>query len=147
MRRPLEDWVRRGYLRPHEPSAQEIRDRLAIVVRDLSDATAALSTDWQFAIAYNAALTLCSVVLHASGYRAVGAGHHYRTIQSLGRIFGSSHEDLVAFLDTCRRKRNTVEYDTVGTTTEADIEELLAVSHSLLEEVKAWLDQNHPDLV
>ncbi len=91
----LNDWVREGYLKPHRTSPQEVSNLLAIVERDLQDATATISTDWQFGIAYNAALTLSSIVLHASGYRAVGRGHHFRTIQSLSLILGTETRDLV----------------------------------------------------
>jgi hypothetical protein len=44
---------------------------LSIVDRDLKDAREqAISPDWRLGIAYNAALKLCTVLLHASGYRA-----------------------------------------------------------------------------
>ena len=66
----LEQWAKNGWLRPHKASAREIADLLAIVDRDLKDAGAGdISTDWKFGIAYNAALKLCTILLHASGYR------------------------------------------------------------------------------
>ncbi len=65
----LETWLANGWLRKHETSKQEIRDLLNIVDRDLNDAGRDLSADWRFGIAYNAVLKLCTVLLHASGYR------------------------------------------------------------------------------
>ncbi|MEW6160658.1 MAG: hypothetical protein AB1813_24775 [Verrucomicrobiota bacterium] len=65
----MQQWANNGWLRPHKTSPQEIQDLLAIVKRDLADATASeLSADWQFGIAYNAARKLCTILMHASGF-------------------------------------------------------------------------------
>ncbi len=66
----LRNWADNAWLRPHGPSAPEIAGLLGIVDRDLADAEKGISTDWSFGIAYNAALKLCTILLHASGYRA-----------------------------------------------------------------------------
>jgi hypothetical protein len=54
---------------------------LEIVDRDLKDAESNISSDWQFGIAYNAALKLCTILLHASGYRREQKLGHYRTMK------------------------------------------------------------------
>jgi hypothetical protein len=64
----LQQWANNGWLRPHETSPKEIQDLLAIVKRDLADAEGDISAVWQFGIAYNAALKLCTLLMHASGY-------------------------------------------------------------------------------
>jgi hypothetical protein len=75
----LSKWVEYGWLRQHKTTRQEIADLLGIVDRDLSDAqTGRISTDWQFGIAYNAALKLCTILLYAEGYRAGQGLQHYR---------------------------------------------------------------------
>ena len=57
----LETWGKNGWLRPHQTNRQQITDLLAIVERDLTDArNTTVSADWQFGIAYNAALKLCT---------------------------------------------------------------------------------------
>lgn len=72
----LKQWADNGWLRRHESSPQEVQDLLAIVKRDLTDAaTEDLSPDWQFGIAYNAALKLCTILLHASGFRPEKISH------------------------------------------------------------------------
>lgn len=61
----LKQWAANGWLKPHKTSRQEIENLLGIVRRDLEDASAhAISADWRFGIAYNAALKLCTVLLH-----------------------------------------------------------------------------------
>jgi hypothetical protein len=78
----LQSWANNGWLRPHQTSPQEIKDLLAIVDRDLADAHGDISADWRFGIAYNAALKLCTILVHASGFRPEKTLQHYRTIQA-----------------------------------------------------------------
>lgn len=119
----------------------------SIVERDMADAGATLSADWRFGIAYNAALKLCTILLHASGYRAERNLQHYRTLAALPLILGSDRQDDAAYLDACRKKRNVVEYDTAGGATDADASELLDFCRALREDVLCWLRHHHPELV
>ena len=43
----LKQWASNGWLRAYETSLKEIEDLLALVKRDLADATGDISTDWQ----------------------------------------------------------------------------------------------------
>lgn len=143
----LKDWASNGWLRPHEPSKQEMAGLLSIVDRDLNDAERNISADWQFGIAYNAALKLCTMLLHASGYRPEKTLQHFRTLASLSEIFGDQRRDDAAYLDACRIKRNTVEYDMAGVATEAEAKELLEFARKLRGEVLAWMKKHHPKLL
>jgi hypothetical protein len=142
----LAQWADNGWLRPHRTSAKEIRDLLNIVARDLKDADGGISTDWQFGIAYNAALKLCTVLLYASGYRAERNLQHYRTLQALPLILGPEKKDDALYLDKCRAKRNTVEYEHVGAVTETETKELLMYVKELRRDVMDWISKEHPDL-
>jgi len=143
----LEQWANNGWLRSHKTSAREIADLLAIVDRDLKDAEGDISADWQFGIAYNAALKLCTILLHASGYRPEKSLAHYRTLAALPLILGERHKDDANYLDTCRTKRNTAEYDRAGVTTEEDAGELIDFVRELRSKVIDWLRKNHPTLI
>lgn len=144
----LADWERNGWLMKHATSQSEIADLFSIIDRDLSDAKEeGISHDWQFGIAYNAALKLCTVLLHASGYRATGSLHHYRTIQALPLILGDSAKELCEYLETCRKKRNIVEYDYAGCVTHRDALELISSAEELKSRVMEWLTRQHPDLL
>jgi hypothetical protein len=80
----LQQWASNGWLKPHKTSAEEAANLLAIVCRDLKDAgRQAISDDWRFGIAYNAALKLCTILLYAEGYRPDKNLAHYRTLQAL----------------------------------------------------------------
>lgn len=142
----LADWAKNGWLRPHKITRQEVVDLLGVVDRDLRDARRDLSTDWKFGIAYNASLQLCSILLNASGYRPDKLSAHHRTLQSLPLILGSERSNDADYLDTCRKTRNKVEYDSAGLTTEAGATELIEFAEALREDVRAWLKQNYPEL-
>ena len=143
----LQDWAHNGWLRAHQTSAQEVADLFAIVARDLADAEGDISPDWRFGIAYNAALKLCTILLHASGYRPEKTLQHYRSIAALPEILGQQWQDEADYLETCRRKRNTAEYDRAGVVTEQDATELVEFCQELRQEVLAWLQQQAPTLV
>jgi len=105
----LGNWVEYGWLRPHRSSREEVRDLLAIVDRDLDKASVEkLSPDWRFGIAYNAALKLCTLVLHASGYREGRELAHKRAIDALPLILGQERASDAVYLDACRKKRHVV---------------------------------------
>lgn len=119
---------------------------LAIVERDLADSEQSLSADWQFGIAYNAALKLCTILLYASGYRPEKNLAHYRTLQALPLILGPGRDDDADYLDACRAKRNTAEYDAAGTVSQTEADELRTFVQELRLATLDWLRQKHPGL-
>jgi len=106
-----------------------------------------ISADWRFGIVYNAALKLCTILIYAEGYKPERSLQHYRTIQSLSLILGSEKKDDVNYLDTCRAKRNILEYDYVGGATDDDADELIEFVKDLRIEVVAWLKKHYPKLL
>lgn len=144
----LEDWANNGWLRLHKTSKQEICNLLQIVKRDLKDAQGSdLSADWQFGIAYNAVLKLCTVLIYSEGYRPERNLAHYRTLQALPIILGAERSEDADYLDACRTKRNTVEYDYVGGATKSDANELIEFTKELNDDVMNWLKKEHPGLI
>jgi hypothetical protein len=144
----LKDWEANAWLRPHKTSRQEIGNLLVIVRRDLTDARSeGISDDWRFGIAYNAALKLCTILLYAEGYRPMQNLAHYRTLQALPLILGRDRKADTNYLETCRTKRNTVEYDYAGGATDADADELIEFAEHLEKDVMEWLHSRHPDLM
>jgi hypothetical protein len=143
----LKQWVANGWLKLHKTSRQEIGNLLGIVRRDLEDAAVGgISDDWRFGIAYNAALKLCTILLYAEGYRPAQSLAHYRSLQALPLILGAERKADADYLDTCRTKRNTVEYDYAGGATDADADELIAFARQLQAAVLEWLRATHPEL-
>ena len=142
----LRRWADNGWLRPHRTSAEEIGQLLSIVDRDLTDAAKDVSPDWQFGIAYNAVMRLCTILLFAEGYRAERTGQHYRIIQALSLIMGQDRQGDAEYLDACRKKRNVAEYDYAGGVTVNEAEEIVAFALEFSQDVQAWLKEYHPEL-
>ena len=142
----LSDWAEAGWLKAHRTSRQQVEALFAIVDRDLADAARGLSPDWQFGIAYNAALKLCTILLYAEGWRPERNLAHYRTLQALPLILGSDRQADADYLDACRSKRNVAEYDAAGQVSAAEAKELAAFAAELREAVTEWLGKRHPDL-
>ena len=141
----LKDWKNNGWLRPHQTSKEEIENLFNIVKRDLEDAQRTdVSDDWKFGIAYNAALKLCTVLLYLSGYRPEKLSAHYRTIQAMSMILGHEKDDNVHYLDSCRIKRNIIEYDLAGSTSETEALELIDFVKEFKRDVKDWMKNNYP---
>ena len=66
----LEKWVEYGWLRREASSPGEVKDLLGIVERSLADSKVeAISTDLRFVAAFNAALSVATTALRASGHR------------------------------------------------------------------------------
>lgn len=143
----LQQWVDFGWLERHLTSRQEIGNLLSIVDRDLDDAQGDISVDWKFGIAYNAALKLCTILLYANGYRAKRNEHHFRTLKSLAVTLGDTRRGDADYLEACRVKRNTVEYDYAGGVTESEAEELFRFAVEMRSEVIDWLTLEHSELV
>jgi len=140
----LDAWLANGWLVRHTASAQETADLLAAAARDLTDAKKDLSPSWRFAIAYNAALRLCTAALQAAGYRASRDQRHYRTIAALPLLLGADAQELADFLDSCRTKRHEVTYESVSAVTESEAGELIKAVGELDMKVRDWLRTHHP---
>ena len=86
----------------------------------------------------------------ASGYLSWGVKmslQHYRTIMAMPLTLGESRKQDAEYLDACRTKRNTVEYDYVGGASEDNAKELLTFATELKQDVLRWLGEHHPDLL
>ena len=144
----LENWCKNGWMRPYRTSPSQIAELFIIATRDLEDArTERLSTDWQFGIAYNAALKLCTILLYAEGYRPEKNLAHYRTLQSLPLILGPERQGDADYLDSCRSKRNTAEYDSAGHISPEEARELIEFSAELHSAVVSWLKEKRPEFL
>jgi len=138
----LNDWEKNGWLKVHQTSREEIQNLLRIVKRDLKDSQVkGLTEDWRFAIAYNAALQLCTIALYCMGYKpGKGQSEHYRVIQSLILTLGSDYVQIRDYLNNCRSKRNISDYDMAGTISTAEVTELVETTDDLFNHLSKWLE-------
>jgi hypothetical protein len=144
----LEKWVEYGWLRREPTSPGEIKDLLGIVERSISDSKVeAVSTDLRFIAAFNAALSVATTALRASGHRTVTqAGHHVKTIESLELTIKASPKVIQRF-KTFNNKRNKSVYDVAGAVSDQELKAMMALATELKDSTIAWLRQFHPDLL
>lgn len=140
----LPDWLKFGWVREHKPNRQEIAALFAVADRDIQACrTPELVADWQFNIAYNAALQLTTAALAAAGYQAERANHHYRVIQSLEFTVGVEAAAIRKF-DVFRKKRNITDYEMADTISDAEVREMREFAEELRGRVEAWIREHHP---
>jgi hypothetical protein len=143
----LQKLLRDRRLHQHATSRAELDELRAVIERDLKDAAIEqLSADRRFAVAYNAVQQLAKMVLACAGYRVSTSklGHHATTFEAVGLILRSVDQDLIDYFDTCRRKRNQVNYDQAGLTSDVEAKELVERVNEFRLLVDDWIGQNHP---
>lgn len=128
----LEKWVEYGWLRPEPTSLDEVTSLLGIVDRGLADAKVeAVSTDLRFIAAFNAALSLATLALRATGHRAVTqAGHHVKTIESLELTLKPNAKTIQKF-KTFNNKRNKSVYDVAGAISDQELQSVISLASEL----------------
>ena len=85
-------------------------------------------------------------MVYTEGWRPEKNLAHYRTLQALPLILGPARQSDADYLDACRAKRNTAEYDAPGHVSAKEAKELVAFARELREDVIAWLEKKHPKL-
>jgi uncharacterized protein (UPF0332 family) len=132
----------------HKTSKKELDNMRALIARDLGDAAiAGLSSDRRFATAYNAALQAANMAIACAGYRIVSkVGHHRVSFESVKLVLGKPADKYADYFETCRRKRNTIDYTFSNVATQTEAKEILAKASQFYGEVEDWLARNHPSL-
>ena len=135
-------------MQPHTTSKLELDALRAVIERDLHDASIpGLSADRAFATAYNAALQTSKMAIACAGYRVVAMkGHHQVSLQAAELAIGPSVSRLLVYFDTCRRKRNTVDYDLANVVSETEASELFLKAQEFKNAVESWIALTYPNL-
>jgi hypothetical protein len=134
-------------LERHSTSSSELAALRRLIARDMADATVpGLSADRAFATAYNAVLQLSKLALACAGYRVSTtlSGHHQATFEAAGFVLGTAGRQLSDYFETCRRKRNVIDYDSAEVITESQAAELLEKAAQYQELVEGWIAKNYP---
>jgi hypothetical protein len=146
----LQNWLQIGQLTNHQATIAEVRNLLGVIDRELADASVAgLSDDGRFTHAYDAALLLCKLALHSSGFEVPKRtpGHHALWINSLEFILGDTHKAALIHLSKSSKLRHTSLYDHAGVAQKQDADDLLEAARQLRIDVLNWLRSQHPGLL
>ena len=119
----------------HKTSKKELDNMRALIARDLADASlAGLSADRRFATAYNAALQAANMAIACAGYRIVSkVGHHRVSLESTKLVLGKAAHKYADYFETCRRKRNTIDYTFSNVATETEAKEIIVQATRVLQ--------------
>ena len=109
--------------------------------------TASLSVASRFSLAYDAAHAFAPVALRVHGYRpGRGLGHRMVVFSTLVHTVASPAAECAALL-RYHTKRNSSEYAGLVNASEAEARDLIEVTRSLRDRVRAWLGAHRPDLL
>ena len=130
------------------PVEEYDKEAVRALERDLKDAAiAGLSEDRRFATAYNAVLQLATTAIACAGYRVTARqGHHENTFAALELALGKPVAKFARYFNTCRKKRNTVDYNLAHVVTETELDELLKKAVEFKKLIEEWITENHPKL-
>ncbi|MBN1798573.1 MAG: hypothetical protein JW822_08340 [Spirochaetales bacterium] len=98
-----------------------------------------LSDDRAFAIAYNAALQLCTIIVASEGYRTRGINHHRTTFNFIKMADIKVISDYAVYFNKCRQKRNDVDYDRASVVSEKEKAEIIKNIIEFESLVKDWI--------
>ena len=120
----------------------------ALVARDLADAQVqGLSADRRFATAYNAALQTANMAIACAGYRVTAkTGHHKVTVEAITLAVGSAVSTYADYFETCRRKRNVIDYTRSHVATDSEADEIVDKAREFYELVEQWIKSKFPTL-
>ena len=120
----------------------------ALVARDLADAQVpGLSADRRFATAYNAALQAANMAIACAGYRvSAKTGHHKVTVEAITLAIGSAVKAYADYFETCRRKRNVIDYTRSHVATDSEADEIVNKAREFYDVVETWTESKFPSL-
>jgi|SRR5579871_2174084 len=146
----LQIWLEKGHVTKFQATVAEVRSLLGVIDREIADASVAgLSEEGRFTHAYDAALLLCKLALHASGFQLHkrAPGHHSLWINSLEFTLGAGQKSTLIHLSKSSNLRHTSLYNQTGVVQKQDADDLLETARNLRTDVLAWLHAQHPTLV
>jgi uncharacterized protein (UPF0332 family) len=147
MHAALKPLIENRWLEEGTSSPEEVRGLLGIVERRMEEAQGSLKyPDTIFILVYDAVLAAATAVLRAHGVRAKRERHHEMTFRALREVRVPGISDQARYYDECRRKRNTLEYDSVADVSNAEAADFLREALRFTAEVRAWLEREHPEL-
>lgn len=130
----LDELERRGHIKRLPMDMKKIEDSLNLAKRDVNVARSVLkeNCDWAFSIAYNAMLQAVRALMFSKGYRPTGSNQHISVVR-FAELFLRKEDAII--LDRMRRKRHTTIYDTAGTISEIEAENIVRRAEKLVQEI------------
>lgn len=144
-----EDLLRERRVAQEPTDREEIGALRVAAARGIADAAIEeLSAEGRFERSYDAARSLSTIVVRASGYRLKKPGGHYNTFLALEAADPMAFAAYAAYFNACREIRNEILYpDGQAEVSETELEELLRKVPEFEHLVEQWLSEKYPRLV
>lgn len=82
-----------------------------------------------------------------AGYRVTAkTGHHKVTVEAITLAVGSAARPFADYFETCRRKRNVIDYTRSHVATDTEADEILNKAREFYDLVEAWIASKFPAL-
>jgi len=87
------------------------------------------------------------MAIACAGYRVTAkTGHHKITFYSANLALGAGATKYADYFETCRRKRNVIDYTRSHVATETEAKEVVAQATQFVEFVESWIGSKYPNL-
>jgi hypothetical protein len=87
------------------------------------------------------------MAIACTGFRVTAkTGHHRITFYCATLALGAGAGQLIDYFETCRRKRNVIDYARSHVATETEAKEIVAKAAEFGEFVETWINSNHSTL-
>lgn len=136
-----DELLRSGRIRREKISNTEIRQAVERAARDLKTARIIMAADWDwgFAVTYNAVLQASRAYMFAQGFRPASVEAHKNTFAFMRLAMGKDYEELIAYFDRMRHKRNQAIYDVAGLITETEARNLFSKATEFVRLIRGKL--------
>jgi hypothetical protein len=90
---------------------------------------------------------LVAMAIACAGYRVTAkTGHHKISFDSLKLAVAASADKYAGYFETCRRKRNVIDYTRAPVATDTETEEIVKKARVFYEFVEGWIRSKFPNL-
>jgi len=138
-----DDLLRSRRIHREELSREQIHQAIDRAERDLKTARILMGQDWDwgFAVAYDAVLQASRAYMFAQGFRPTSNESHKNTFAFMRLAMGKDYEDLMAYFDRMRNKRNQAIYDIAGLITETEARNIMEKAESFVKLIRDQLSK------
>lgn len=87
------------------------------------------------------------MAIACAGYRVTAkTGHHKISFDSMKLALGAGAGKYADYFETCRRKRNVIDYTRSSVATETEAKEITEKATEFYQSVETWIESNFPTL-
>ena len=87
------------------------------------------------------------MAIACAGYRVTAkTGHHKVSFDSIKLAVCAGADKYADYFETCRRKRNVIDYKRAQVATDTETEEIVEKATEFYEFVEAWIDSKFANL-